>query len=198
MLKTENDSQRGKLSAITSGLTVLDITDSSIHIDDWISFDVMAEIVDYLRSLDKKDELFEKCWEAYKRKGSKKKSKEYWVKLSDKEKEKVMPHICAYVSSREVCYQKDFERYIRDKTFLTVVFSNNNVIYDPSDEKPEIKRREEVLLQRFYEVLGDKEAEIYGIDTYQWYMMTEKQKNWHRNQPDKKEKLLTWIKENDG
>jgi hypothetical protein len=43
-----------------------------------------------------------------------------------------MPHIKAYVSTRELQYQKDFERYLRDKIFMTVVFGNNKVVYDPS------------------------------------------------------------------
>lgn len=77
-------------------------------------------------------ELFEQCWIAYKRKGSKKKSLEYWKKLTDVEKQNVMPHIKAYVSTRELQYQKDFERYLRDKIFTTVVFANNMVIYDPT------------------------------------------------------------------
>lgn len=78
------------------------------------------------------DELFEKCWIAYKRKGSKKKSFEYWKKLTDVEKQNVMPHIKAYVSTRELQFQKDFERYLRDKIFMTVVFGNNKVVYDPT------------------------------------------------------------------
>lgn len=77
-------------------------------------------------------ELFEQCWIAYKRKGSKKKSLEYWKKLTDVEKQNVMPHIKAYVSTRELQYQKDFERYLRDKIFMTVVFGNNKVVYDPT------------------------------------------------------------------
>jgi hypothetical protein len=77
-------------------------------------------------------ELFEQCWIAYKRKGSKKKSLEYWKKLTDVEKQNVMPHIKAYVSTRELQFQKDFERYLRDKIFMTVVFGNNKVVYDPS------------------------------------------------------------------
>ena len=63
--------------------------------------------------------------------GSKAKSLEYWKKLSGKEQEQVLPHVKAYVSSREKCYQKDFERYLRDKTFKTVVVKGNNTIYDP-------------------------------------------------------------------
>ncbi len=77
-------------------------------------------------------ELFEQCWIAYRRKGSKKKSFEYWKKLTDVEKQNVMPHIKAYTSTRELQYQKDFERYLRDKIFTTVVFANNMVIYDPT------------------------------------------------------------------
>lgn len=100
--------------------------------DDVIYFDDMAEIIDYLRSLEVKDDAFDDCWVAYNRKGSKKKSRDYWKKLTDKEKALVLPHIKAYVSSREIQYQRDFERYLRDKTFMTVVFSNNKVLYDPT------------------------------------------------------------------
>lgn len=82
----------------------------------------------------KSEELFEKCWIAYRRKGSKKKSKECWSKLNEQEQEKVLPHIKAYVSSRDLVFQKDFERYLRDKVFLTIVFSKNDVVYDPTKE----------------------------------------------------------------
>lgn len=78
-----------------------------------------------------KDEKFEECWTAYNRKGSKAKSLEYWKKLSENEKSLVLPHIKVYVSSREKCYQKDFERYLRDKIFLNVVVKGNTTIYDP-------------------------------------------------------------------
>ena len=83
-------------------------------------------------SFSKKDELFEQCWIAYKRKGSKKKSKEYWCKISDKEKDLVLPHIKSYVASRDLQFQKDFERYLRDKIYLTIVYQGNNVLYDPT------------------------------------------------------------------
>lgn len=77
-------------------------------------------------------ELFEKCWLAYRRKGSKKKAFEYWCKLNNVERQNVLPHIKPYVASRELQFQKDFERYLRDKIFMTVVFGNNKVVYDPS------------------------------------------------------------------
>jgi len=78
-----------------------------------------------------KDEKFEECWLAYNRKGSKSKSLECWHKLSDKEKEQVLPHIKVYVSSRDRVYQKDFERYLRDKIFKTIIVKGNDTIYDP-------------------------------------------------------------------
>lgn len=78
-----------------------------------------------------KDEKFEECWLAYNRKGSKAKSLECWNRLSDKEKEQVLPHIKVYVSSRERVYQKDFERYLRDKIFKTIIVKGNDTIYDP-------------------------------------------------------------------
>ena len=78
-----------------------------------------------------KDEKFEECWLAYNRKGSKSKSLEYWNKLSDDEKSLVLPHIKVYVSSRERVYQKDFERYLRDKVFKTIIVKGNDTIYDP-------------------------------------------------------------------
>lgn len=77
-------------------------------------------------------ELFESCWIAYRRKGKKGKSLPYWKKLTESEKQMVLPHIKAYVTSRELQYQQDFERYLRDKTFTTIVFSKNKVIYDPT------------------------------------------------------------------
>ena len=77
-------------------------------------------------------ELFEQCWIAYRRKGKKGKSLQYWKKLNESEKQMVLPHIKAYVTTRELQYQQDFERYLRDKTFTTIVFLKNKVIYDPT------------------------------------------------------------------
>lgn len=80
----------------------------------------------------KKDELFEECWKAYNRKGSKKQSKAQWAKLSDDEKQSIMPHIKSYTSSREINYQKDFERYLRDKIFNEVIYDKSGqVVFDP-------------------------------------------------------------------
>jgi len=88
------------------------------------------------KSLKEKEnaELFEQCWVAYNRKGSKKKSKEYWHKLTDKEKEQVLQHIKVYVTTRDKKFQKDFERYLRDKTFNDLIIQGNNVVFDPSKE----------------------------------------------------------------
>ncbi len=43
----------------------------------------------------------------------------------------VLPHVKVYVSTRERVYQKDFERYLREKIFKTVIFKGNDIIYDP-------------------------------------------------------------------
>ena len=43
-----------------------------------------------------------------------------------------MQHIKIYTKTRELQYQQDFERYLRDKTFLSVVVSKNNIVYDPT------------------------------------------------------------------
>lgn len=88
---------------------------------------------------EERKEYFADCWVAYRRKGSKKKAYEYWNKLTAKEQDKVLPHIKAYVATRELNYQKDFERYLRDRTFLDIVTNDTgNVIYDPTDV-PELK-----------------------------------------------------------
>ena len=99
---------------------------------DYISYDKMEEIIAYLQTSEKKDELFETCWVAYRRKGSKKKAKEQWAKLRDAEKDRVLPHVKVYTATRELSYQRDFERYLRDKVFDTIVFNGNQVVYDPT------------------------------------------------------------------
>ena len=129
--KTEKQ-QEHVLSLLNEQACVIDNSEDGLYIDDFITFDEMAAIVDYLRTSDTMKDVFEECWVAYKRKGSKKKSLEYWKKLTDTEKQNVLPHIKAYVSTRDLQYQKDFERYLRDKIFQTVVFSGNNVVYDPT------------------------------------------------------------------
>ena len=84
-----------------------------------------------LSKKEQKDELFEQCWLNYRRKGSKKKSIEQWNKLSNEEKEQTKKHILAYIDSvSDVKYQKDFERYLRDKCFLNVVYKDGKTIFD--------------------------------------------------------------------
>lgn len=78
-----------------------------------------------------KDEEFEVCWVAYRRKGVKKLAKAQWDKLSKAAKGRVLPHLKAYVASRDLVYQKDFERYLRDKVFDTIIVAGDKVIYDP-------------------------------------------------------------------
>lgn len=108
------------------------VLEDGLVLDGMLSFDDMAVIVDYLKVATPQWELFEECWIAYNRKGSKKRAFEQWKKLSDDEKSCVMPHIKAYVSCRERQYQKDFERYLRDKTFYDIVSKGNTIVYDPA------------------------------------------------------------------
>lgn len=132
MLRVESEKQGRYIESLDFVGYVLDDGNGVRFNDDVVTFDEMASIVDYLRTSDNKDDLFETCWVAYRRKGSKKKAKEYWRKLTDAEKENVMAHIKAYVKSRDLCYQKDFERYLRDKTFNEIIIKGNNVVYDPT------------------------------------------------------------------
>ena len=132
MLRANTILQQRQIEKLTKDLCRSVRNEIGIHIDDFITYDQMAEIVDYLRTCEQKDDLFEKCWIEYKRKGNKKKSREYWNKLTEEEKDKVLPHIKAYTTSRDLNFQKDFERYLRDRIFLDIVYKNNSVIYDPT------------------------------------------------------------------
>lgn len=94
-----------------------------------------------------KDEGFESAWLLYRRKGSKKKALEQWVKLTDEEKETAKGHIPAYIESvSDVKYQKDFERYLRDKCFNNVVYKNNRIVYDAHEVRPIEKKNGEKLI----------------------------------------------------
>lgn len=87
-----------------------------------------------------KDELFEDAWILFNRKGSKKKASEQWHKLTEDERKAAIEHIPMYVSTRELQYQKDFERYLRDKCFNNIVFHNGLVVFDPNASE---KKKEE-------------------------------------------------------
>lgn len=135
MLQAKTEEQKTRIKEILGATSTWEGGDDGIYIDDWVSYDEMASVVDYLRNGDatKKDELFEKCWVAYRRKGSKKKARYYWDKLTQKERDEILPHIKVYVTTRELIYQRDFERYLRDKIFNDVIISgSNNIAYDPS------------------------------------------------------------------
>ena len=79
------------------------------------------------------DDCFEDLWLLYERKGSKANAKKEFAKLTEAEVEAMRKHIPAYLESRpERQYRQDFERYIKHKTFNSVVYSKQNtVLYDP-------------------------------------------------------------------
>ena len=90
-------------------------------------------------------EQFEDLWLMYERKGSKANAKKEFAKLTADEIVAMQKHIPAYIESRpERQYRLDFERYIKHKTFNSVVYSKQNImLYDPeapntsaSQEKP--------------------------------------------------------------
>lgn len=78
-------------------------------------------------------ECFEELWLMYERKGCKQKAKQEFMKLSEEEITTMRSHIPAYLQSRpERQYRQDFERYIKHKTFNSVVYSKSNVVlFDP-------------------------------------------------------------------
>lgn len=75
--------------------------------------------------------VFEEAYVAYRRKGSKANAYKMWLKLTDEDMLMVATHIPHYVSTREVQYQKDFERYLRDRIFESVVYFKDSVVFDP-------------------------------------------------------------------
>jgi hypothetical protein len=61
------------------------------------------------------DEQFEQWWELYRRKGNKIQTSKQWDKLTNEEKQEAIEKTPAYVDGRERKYQKDGERFIRDR-----------------------------------------------------------------------------------
>lgn len=84
-------------------------------------------------TLEEKSEWFEELWLMYERKGSKQRARQEFLKLSEGEITTMRAHIPAYLQSRpERQYRQDFERYIKHKTFTSVVYSKSNVVlFDP-------------------------------------------------------------------
>lgn len=78
-------------------------------------------------------EWFEDLWQMYERKGSKANAKKEFAKLTEDEIAIMRCHIPAYLQARpERQYRQDFERYIKHKTFESVVYSKTNeILYDP-------------------------------------------------------------------
>ena len=95
--------------------------------------------------------MFEDLWLLYERKGSKAAAKKEFAKLSEEEIAAMRSHIPAYLQSRpERQYRQDFERYIKHKTFTTVVYSKHNeILYDPEAAIISVTHEE---LQEFSEV----------------------------------------------
>jgi hypothetical protein len=95
------------------------------------------EIIDARRAdkptAEEMDGWFEELWLAYERKGSKAKARKEFDKLTKEEIATVRLHIPPFLQSRpERQYRPDFERYIKNKTFNSVVYSKSNeMLFDP-------------------------------------------------------------------
>lgn len=104
---------------------------------------------------EEQSEMFEDLWLMYERKGSKAAAKKEFAKLTEEEIAMMRSHIPAYLQSRpERQYRQDFERYIKHKTFTSVVYSKQNVmLFDPEsatssathEEPQEFARENETL-----------------------------------------------------
>lgn len=81
------------------------------------------------------DRMFDECWKAYGKKGNKGKSKEVWSKIPLTSLPIILTHIKIYVSSRQRCFQKDFERYLKEKVYTTNIVTNEGVLYDSEKDK---------------------------------------------------------------
>jgi hypothetical protein len=83
-------------------------------------------------------QTFEELWMLYERKGNKQIAKNEFAKLNPTEEEiaKMRMHIPAYIEAQpEKKYRLDFERYIKRRTFDSVVYSKDNaLLYDPDAE----------------------------------------------------------------
>ena len=61
---------------------------------------------------------FEKFWNLYNKKSTKKQSLAYWIKHITKEDVvKIMQHVKHYIKDRDKVYRKDPIRYLRDRVF---------------------------------------------------------------------------------
>lgn len=92
-----------------------------------------AEHTESKRTDEPTTDCFEDLWQMYERKGSKANAKKEFAKLTMQEITMMRSHIPAYLQARpERQYRQDFERYIKHKTFNSVVYSKaNEILFDP-------------------------------------------------------------------
>lgn len=75
---------------------------------------------------------FEEAFALYRRKGSKKEAYVEWKKLDQRDKEMVFKHIPHYIAVKELCYQKDFVRYLKNNLYMDVIYDKNIIVFDPN------------------------------------------------------------------
>lgn len=79
------------------------------------------------------DEEFEKVWNLYDKKGSKKASKAKWMKLKDDEVAQCMNCIPQYMNANERQYRKDFQAFLNQKVWEGKLYKFGKCIYDPDE-----------------------------------------------------------------
>lgn len=130
--RTKSKQQRG-VNLNTQGV--------SIQIDDMNNNINNKKINNNKENILKEDSFFEQCWEAYNRKGNKEKAKIQWNKIPEEKKQQIFEHIDAYVYVREFQFQKNFEKYLSDKEYETVVANKLGIVYDPEEKMKEKNRK---------------------------------------------------------
>lgn len=112
----------------------------------------------YVELTEQQEMWFEKAWEAYGRKGSKGDAKKEWAEIPETDYQEILQHISAYVATREFSYQKDFERYLKSKTYTGIVCKGNNIMYAPQEKKQKsLSERFAAWVDDHYPCLKDME-----------------------------------------
>lgn len=101
---------------------------------------------------------FEKAWVAYGRKGSKGDSAKEWINIPESDYQTIMSHIAAYREARTAVYQKDFERYLKGKTYLGIVVKDDKVLYSPEKKKNKTRLEKFIeWIEKYYPTVRDME-----------------------------------------
>ncbi len=170
-----------------------ELQDKNITISNNINSKRENEIEKSISNLEFYDKLFKTCWEAYKKKGNIDMAKKVWDKIAEDEKNHILPHIRAYTDTREIKFQKNFEKYLKEKVFNSLIYEKDEILYDPTNEYsncyfPYQHKLDWNNYYKCYMYWGDM---AYFDDGY----MNENRPNGATIEYHKDHKLLSWSKE---